>query len=84
MIFTREIKFTCFGKSKKIIASLDSGFEYFNHCIKNQFSQVKIVFFSSKPKEEAEFDAKKHNIDIDSIISKESTTDLIDLIKDIK
>jgi len=83
MIFTSEMKFTCFGKSYKIISSSDNGFEYFNYCIKNNFTQSKIIFFTSKSKEEAKLDAKKYQINSDSINSKDSTTDLIDLIKEI-
>ena len=83
MIFNREMNFQCFHREISIRNSLDSGFEYFNNCLRERFSYVKIIFFSSKPRIEAIKDAKKHRIDESWIISKESTTDLIDLIKEI-
>jgi CheY-like chemotaxis protein len=84
MIFNREIAFSCFEKVITINNELDSGFEYFNHCLKNRFEKVKIVFFSSKPQKEARIDAKKHAIDTKTIVSKEYTLELITMIKDIK
>jgi len=84
MICNQEVVFTCFGKRKKIINSLDSGFEYFNYCIAERFKKAKIIFFSSKPKEETCVDAKKHRIDTNLIVSKECTTELINIIKDIQ
>jgi len=84
MICNREIEFKCFGKSFKIYNELDSGFEYFNNCLRGRFENVTIVFFSSKPRAEAMEDAKRHQIDPNTIISKDSTTDLIDIIKEIK
>jgi len=83
MVFNVEMSFKCFKKEITIQNSLDSGFEYFNHCLRERFKDVKIVFFSSKPKLEAIKDAKKHKINESWIISKESTTDLIDLIKEM-
>ena len=84
MIFNREIAFSCFKKVIKINNELDSGFEYFNHCLKNRFQKVKIIFFSSKPQKEARIDAQKHAIDTKTIVSKEYTLELINIIKDIK
>ena len=84
MICNREIEFNCFEKRVKIYNELDSGFEYFNNCLRGRFENVTIVFFSSKPRAEAMEDAKRHQIDPNSIISKDSTTDLIDIIKEIK
>ena len=84
MIFNREIAFSCFEKVITINNELDSGFEYFNHCLKNRFQKAKIVFFSSKPQKEARVDAKKHAIDTKTIVSKEYTIELINIIKDIK
>ena len=84
MIFNREIEFSCFNKVVKITNELDSGFEYFNHCLNKRFSKVKIIFFSSKPQSEAMKDAKRHAIDTNRIISKEYTTELLNLIKEIK
>jgi len=83
MIFTSEMKFRCFGKNQKNITSSNNGFDYFDYCIKDNFTQAQIVFFSQKSKEEAEQDAKKYQITRGVIVSKESTTDLIDLIKEI-
>jgi len=84
MICNREIEFNCFDNRVKIYNELDSGFEYFNNCLKGRFEKVTIVFFSSKPRAEAMEDAKRHQIDPNTIISKDSTTDLIDIIKEIK
>ena len=84
MICNREIEFKCFDSSVKIYNELDSGFEYFNNCLKDRFEKVTILFFSSKPRAEAMEDAKRHQIDPNTIISKDSTTDLIDIIKEIK
>ena len=84
MIFNREIAFSCFEKVITINNELDSGFEYFNHCLKNRFQKVRIVFFSSKPQKEARIDARKHAIDTKTIVSKEYTIELINIIKDIK
>jgi len=84
MICNREIKFNCFGKRVEIYNELDSGFEYFNSCLKGRFKKAKILFFSSKPRAEAIEDAKRHQIDTNTIISKDSTTDLIDIIKEIR
>jgi len=84
MICNREIEFNCFGKSFKIYNELDSGFEYFNSCLKGRFKKATIIFFSSKPRDDAMEDAKRHQIDQNTIISKDSTTDLIDIIKEIK
>lgn len=81
MIFNQEIFFSCFGKKVRINNELDSGFEYFNHCIKEQFFDVKVVFFSSKPQTEAMQDAQRHQIDTDLIISKEHSLDLLNIIK---
>ena len=84
MIFNREIEFTCFNKVIKINNELDSGFEYFNHCLNSRFSKVKIIFFSSKSQQEAMKDAKRHKIDTNIIVSKEYTTELLNIIKEIK
>lgn len=84
MIFNKEMKFTCFNKEFKIIKILDSGFEYYDNCLKSRFKNVKIIFFSSKPRKEAQKDAKEYNIDIDLIISKDYTTQLIEKIKEIQ
>ena len=84
MIFNREMKFSCFGKVIKITNSLDSGFEYFNNCLRGRFKNVKIIFFSSKPQFEAIKDAKKHDIDTSLIVSKDYTTELLKIIKGIK
>jgi len=84
MIFNREITFNCSEKVITINNTLDSGFEYFNYCLKNRFHKVKIVFFSSKPQKEARMDARKHAIDTKTIVSKEYTLELINIIKDIK
>lgn len=84
MICNREIEFKCFDNTVKIYDELDSGFEYFNNCLQDRFKNVTILFFSSKPRAEAMEDAKRHQIDSNTIISKDSTTDLIDIIKGIK
>jgi len=81
MIFNREIHFQCFNKTIKINNELDSGFEYFNHCLHGRFKNVKIIFFSSKPQKEAMEDAKRHNINSDIIISKEYTMELLEIIR---
>ena len=84
MIFNREMHFNCFDTRVKINSGLDSGFEYFNHCINGRFKQVKVVFFSSKPQVDTMIDAKRHKIDTTLIVSKEYTTELIEIIKGIQ
>jgi len=84
MIFNREMYFRCFGKRIKINNDLDSGFEYFNNCLKNRFRNLKVIFFSSKPQSEAIKDAEKHEIDTSLIVSKDYTTELINIIKGLK
>jgi DNA-binding NarL/FixJ family response regulator len=84
MIFNREMHFTCFEKVIKVKNDLDSGFEYFNNCLKDRFEHIKIIFFSSKPQTEAVKDAKKHEIDTNLIVSKDYTTELLKIIKGIK
>lgn len=85
MMFSREMSFSCFEKEDiKIYNEHDSGFEYFNACIKNKFSKVTVIFFSSKPKEETLKDAKRYKVDMHLIVSKDCTTDLISFVKDIK
>ncbi|HIP13775.1 MAG TPA: hypothetical protein EYG73_13790 [Arcobacter sp.] len=84
MIYNREMFFFCFGNKIKVNNDLDSGFEYFNHCLKNRFKHVKIIFFSSKPQSEAIKDAKKHDIDTGLIISKDYTTELLNIIRGLK
>jgi len=82
MIFNSEIQFTCFGKPFSIHQKLESGFEYYNNCLRDKFLKTKIIFFSSKPHLEAQKDAKKHEIETDLIISKDYTTELISKIKE--
>ena len=85
MIFSREMTFSCFEKEDiKIYNEHDSGFEYFNACIKNKFSKVTVIFFSSKPKEETLKDAKRYKVDTHLIVSKDCTSDLINFIKEMK
>ena len=84
MIYNREMFFFCSGNKIKVNNDLDSGFEYFNYCLKNRFKHVKIIFFSSKPQSEAIKDAKKHDIDTGLIISKDYTTELLNIIKGLK
>jgi len=84
MIFNREMYFCCLGKKIKINNDLDSGFEYFNNCLRNRFEYVKIIFFSSKPQLEAIKDAQKHEIDTSLIVSKDYTIELLKIIKEIK
>ena len=84
MIFNREMYFRCLGKKIKVNNDLDSGFEYFNNCLRNRFEHVKIIFFSSKPQLEAIKDAEKHAIDTNLIVSKDYTTELLKIIKGIK
>ena len=82
MIFSREMSFSCFEQQNiKINNELDSGFEYFNYCIKKRFEKVKVIFFSSKPKFDTMKDAKKHKIDTSLIVSKDFTSELISIIK---
>lgn len=84
MLFSREMSFSCFDKEDiKINNELDSGFEYFNYCIKKKFKKVKVIFFSSKPKFDTMKDAKKHKIDTSVIVSKDFTLELIEIIKGI-
>lgn len=84
MFFNKESEFTCFKKSFQIKEEHDSGFEYFNNCLKERFKNARIIFFSSKPEKEAQNDAKKHDIDTHMIISKDYTTKLIKLLEEIK
>jgi CheY-like chemotaxis protein len=82
MIFSREMSFSCFEKEDiKINNELDSGFEYFNHCIKKQFKEVKVIFFTSKPKFDTMKDARKHKVNTSLIVSKDFTLELIEIIK---
>jgi DNA-binding NarL/FixJ family response regulator len=82
MIFNKEIYFNCFEKRDiRVTSELDSGFEYFNECLNNRFKNVKIVFYSSKPRTEAIEDAKKHNINRDLIVSKEYSMELLNIAK---
>ena len=84
MIFNRELTFTCFGQPVKITQELDSGFEYFNNCLKGRFQKAKIIFYSSKPQHEAIKDAQTNLVDTDLIVSKEHGSQLIQIIKEIK
>jgi len=83
MIFNKEMEFTCFEERFKIRNELDSGFEYFDNCLKSRFKNVKVIFFSSKPQSEAQKDAIEYKIDTNFIISKDYTTQLIEKIKEI-
>ena len=84
MIFNRELTFSCFGQEVRIGQELDSGFEYFNNCLKGRFKQVKIIFYSSKPRHEAIKDAQKNLVDTELIVSKEHGIRLIQIIKEIE
>ncbi len=84
MFFNKESEFTCFKSIFTIKEPHDSGFEYFNKCIKEHIHNAQIIFFSSKPEKEAHDDASKHGIDMHMIISKDYTTRLIKLLKELK
>jgi len=85
MIFSREMTFSCFDKTDiKIYNEHDSGFEYFNACIKDRFSNVTVIFFSSKPKDETLKDAKRYKVESHLVVSKDCTSDLIKFIQEMK
>ena len=84
MLFNIENNFTCFNETFKIHNKNYSGFEYFNYCIQDRFKNVTIIFYSSNSLEQATKDAKKYNIEKAYIVSKESSTDLLNIIKDIQ
>ncbi len=84
MLFNKENEFSCFEKDFKISEELDAGFEYYKECLKNRFSKTKITFFTSKPFDEAKHDARKYNIDINMLITKDDVKKLFAFIKDKK
>jgi len=81
MLFNIEDKFFCFDKEFNVKEELDAGFEYFKECIEKRFSKTKIVFFTSKPLEEAKSDAKNYDIDTNMIITKDDINRLLSFIK---
>ena len=72
-----ELSFNCNNKPVKITNRLTSGFEYYNNCIRDRFKNIKTIFYSSKPLKSIEEEAREHLIDIDLIVTKENSLDLI-------
>jgi hypothetical protein len=82
MLFNTEYGFSCFDKEFKVKQELDGGFEYFKKCIQEHFSNTKVLFFTSKPLDEAKRDAKKYDIDTSMIITKDNINLLVKIIKE--
>ena len=78
-----EAQFNCNNKEVKVINKLNSGFEYYNYCIKDRFKDINIIFYSSKPLSSIKEDAKEHNINIDLIVTKENSLELLERVKKI-
>ena len=78
-----EAKFTCNNQEIKVTNKLNSGFEYYNYCIKSniKFRDSTIIFYSSKPLSSIKEDAKEHNIDTKLIVTKENSLELLNRVK---
>ena len=81
MLFNMETEFSCFDKVFRVHEELDGGFEYFKECIEGRFQNAKILFFTSKPLEEAKKDARKFGISTSQIITKDNLTELLKILR---
>ncbi len=81
MLFNMENQFSCFEKVFTVEQELDGGFEYYRECISERFERAKVLFFTSKPLQEAKRDAKKYSIDVDMIITKDNLNAMLKVIR---
>ena len=81
MLFNMEITFSCFDKTFHVDEELNGGFEYFKECIEGRFTKARVLFFTSKPLEEAKKDARKFNISTSLIITKDNLHALLRVLR---